>query len=842
MEYSNRLTNNARNALNHAEVLAFLGKSDKILTTHILLAIVEQTGTTAAEILKDFNIDADLLRRSLNIHPGVVVSNGEMSKSLSDGARLSMRLAMEFQGAFQHKYCGTAHLLYGILTQREGQAYQMLYDSGGDPGAIAIRIHRYYSNKFAKDFGLALDDYDMHVDVDFLKSNGMIPANEAISQEKPGGLSMLDRYSRNLTSAARQGEIDPVVGRDSEIDRMITIISQRTKNNPILVGEAGVGKTAIVEGLAQRISDGNVPQYLAKTQILELDLASMVAGSKYRGEFEERFKGVIAEVEEAESIIVFIDEIHLLVGAGSAEGSIDAANILKPALARGKFRLIGATTVDEYRKKIEKDLALTRRLRKIDVFAPSEQDTVRILQGISDKYRDYHGVRFGDEVIEEIVRLSERYMPDSQQPDKSIDILDETAARLRAHKSPDSRHNEKVDQLRGRIAQAQIEIDNAVANQDYERAALHKMNLSRLEEKINKLQSQIDNRGVITIGVGDVADTVSRISGVPIKQLKKSDVAKLMGLERRLARRVVGQGDAISAVSRAIRRSRAGVADGNRPIGSFIFLGPTGVGKTELAKALSDEIFGVRDSMIRVDMSELGERHNVARLIGAPAGYVGYEDGGSLVDRVRRHPYSVVLFDEIEKAHPDVFNVLLQILEDGMLTDGHGRRADFRNAIIILTSNIGAENLAADRLGFGKGGEDQADAIDQRKGAVVKALQQSMRPELVNRFDSVVVFDALNSSQISKICDLMIRKLNERLAIKGVSVVITSRMRRHLVKAGYDSKYGARPLRRAIQDNIENELADQMVAGKIRKGDVVRIDYHDNHTIIGAVKEHANQA
>lgn len=833
MEFTNRLTENARSALSHSEILAFLGKSDQIQTAHILLAIIEQTDSVASQILGDFNVDSDIIRNMLDIHPGVVVSNGVMSKSMSDAAVLSVRLAAKLSDDLDHQYCGTAHILYTILTQRDSRAYNMLLDQGINVPELAAATSRYLDS-IDRERGDSPRELDGETE--------MSRVGGASYNRGRGQQSMLARFSRNLTQMAAKDQLDPVIGRASEIDRMITILSQRTKNNPILIGEAGVGKTAVVEGLAQRIHDGQVPSFLADMQIVELDLASMVAGSKYRGEFEDRFKRVIAEIEKANNIIAFIDEIHLLVGAGSAEGSMDAANILKPALARGQFRLIGATTIDEYRRKIEKDSALNRRLREVEILAPNESDTIKIIEGIADEYREFHGVRFGDDVIREIVRLSERYITDRQQPDKSIDVLDETAARLRVKNNSTGKHIEEIRKLTAERDAVQVKMDQAVASQDYEHAALFKMSHSRLQAQIDELESLMSRDGLITIRVKDVADTISRITGVPVQQLKRSEAAKLLGLEKRLGSKVIGQSEAISAVAHAIRRTRSGVASANRPMGSFIFLGPTGVGKTELAKVLSEEVFGSKRNLIRVDMSELGERHNVARLIGAPAGYVGYEDGGNLVERIRRQPYSVVLFDEIEKAHPDVFNVLLQILEDGVLTDGHGKKADFRNSIIILTSNIGAENLASERLGFGKNSVESIDPIRQQKSAVIGALKKSMRPELINRFDKIVVFDALTSRQIAKICDLMIGELNERLLTKGISINLSPRMKRHLISVGYDAKYGARPLRRAIQDNIETELADQIIGGKLRSGDIVTVDYRAGQTIIERSKEHAVNA
>lgn len=640
----------------------------------------------------------------------------------------------------------------------------------------------------------------------------------------------IDRYSVNLTNEAKNGRLDPVVGRNAEIDRVITILSRRRKNNPLLIGEAGVGKTAIAEGLAERIADGNVPRYLADKQVMQLDLARILAGAKYRGEFEERLKRVIDDAEKDDCVILFIDEIHTLVGAGASEGSLDAANILKPALSRGKLRLIGATTNDEYRKSIERDSALTRRFQDVVVAEPSVQDTINILSGLAPKYEAFHHVKIAQDVIESTVQLSQRYMPERHQPDKSLDVLDEAAATAHV-KSNAVDNTDAINELMKRRGVLSDKMAQAVAEEDYEQAAILKMQVSQIDEQREKLrQRELQNQDV-ELSTDDIANTISRITGVPIAQLKRSEADKLINLEELLSKRVIGQDKAISAVAHAMRRARAGINNERRPIGSFIFLGQTGVGKTELARVLADEMFGSRDNLIKLDMSEFSESHTVSRLIGAPAGYVGYNDGNQLADRVRRHPYSVVLFDEIEKAHPDIFNILLQILEDGKLTDGRGRQVDFSNAIIILTSNIGADQLdsSESRLGFSvKNDTDIDEKSKNDQEVVMNELKQYMRPELINRFDDIILFNRLTKNEAGKIFDLMISELAQRLQLKQIGLTVSAPVRRQLVEKGYSDTYGARPMRRVVQKYLEQPVADAMISGKFKAGDTIKTAWrHD---------------
>lgn len=818
MNNEKRFTDNARAALTHAEVLAHLSRSSLVETGHLLLAIASQDGSVGARILNKFGIDIDALRAAVDIKPGVVVTDGTSTIRFSEAMRLTVQMAVSLAGEFQHDLCGTVHILFCLLSQRRSRAVKILADQHIDADDVAMELVKYMNGQDVGD-GVNSDDGE------YTESS----TNQASTL---GRKSALASYAIDLTQRAKNGELDPVIGREREIDRLITIISRRTKNNPVLIGEAGVGKTAVVEGLAQQIATGDIPDFLADYRIMELDLAAMVAGTKYRGEFEDRLKRLINEVERDDKTIIFIDEVHLLVGAGSAEGTMDAANLLKPALARGKFHMIGATTADEYRKYIEKDSALTRRLQPVTVNQPSHNDTIRILRGLVPKYEDFHHVRISDSVVDEAVRLSERYLTERQQPDKAIDVLDETAARVHVATSLSDQHRE-LHNYQSEVDKLTADMEKAVALEDYEHAALYKMRISQLKEKIDELQSKKGEAGRTIVKVDDVAATVSKMTGVPLERLKKSEAAKLSGLEKSLSKRIIGQPQAVAAVAQSIRRSRAGIADPNRPIGSFIFLGPTGVGKTELAKVLAEEVFGSRDSLIKVDMSEFSERHTVSRLVGAPAGYVGYDDGGQLTERVRRQPYSVVLFDEIEKAHPDVFNILLQILEDGVLTDGHGKRVDFRNCVIILTSNIGVNELSGDVVGFAVNGDQQAEVRgNNEREIVMRALRRTMRPELLNRFDQIVLFSSLGGKELRAILDIMIDKLSQQLTNRGIGLTLSPRLKRWLIERGSDSKYGARPLRRTIQDDLEKVIADQIISGKIRRGDIVRADLRGDTVVL----------
>jgi ATP-dependent Clp protease ATP-binding subunit ClpC len=620
---------------------------------------------------------------------------------------------------------------------------------------------------------------------------------------------------------------------------MVTILSRRTKNNPVLIGEPGVGKTAIVEGLAQRIAREDVPDHLLDKRVVQLDLAAMIAGTKYRGEFEERLKKVVDELRSQKNVIVFIDELHLLVGAGAAEGALDAANMLKPALARGELHLIGATTLDEYRKHIEKDSALERRFQSIVVPEPSFKDTIAIVKGLRSHYEKHHGVTMDDEVLEDAVYMADRYVSERFMPDKAIDVIDEAAALVRVRSG---RKPSKVRDFTRQLKNLNEKMEEAVANEDYERAALYKTRISQLTVKLDEIKSDFEKKTPIKLKDDDVAHAIATMTGIPVKRVQKSEAKLLRQLEKHLGKYIVGQNEAVEKVARAIRRSRSGVASNKRPIGSFVFMGPTGVGKTELAKVLAREVFGSDDALIKIDMSEFGERHNTSRLLGAPAGYVGYEDGGQLTDKIRRQPYSVVLFDEIEKAHPEVFQLLLQLLEDGTLTDAKGRSVNFGNAIIILTSNLGADKMMKESsLGFHaktKSDDKQLDHVHEENATAANdALSRMMRPELINRFDAIVTFRALTRREVSRIFDNLIEELQQRLIRKGIHVTIKAAAKRLLIDKGYDEKFGARPLRRAIQDELEHKIADGILSGEYEKGSVLEVSTGKGSIVVNVKHE-----
>ncbi|HHX50137.1 MAG TPA: ATP-dependent Clp protease ATP-binding subunit, partial [Clostridia bacterium] len=653
-----------------------------------------------------------------------------------------------------------------------------------------------------------------------------------IKKGKPAGNTpTLDSFGRDLTSIAREGKLDPVVGRQKEIERVIQVLSRRTKNNPVLIGEPGVGKTAIAEGLAQRIVDNKVPETLANKRVVTLDMASLVAGSKYRGEFEERMRKVIQEIRTVGNIVLFIDELHTLIGAGAAEGAIDAANILKPALARGELQTIGATTIDEYRKHIEKDAALERRFQPIMVGEPTVEETIEILKGLRDRYEAHHRVTISDEALVAAAKLSDRYISDRFLPDKAIDLIDEAASRVRLdiHTAPP-----QVKELEARLEKTKNEKEAAVNAQEFETAA----SLRDEEQKIRSQLEQVkkawnDKRGKedSVVGEENIASIVSSWTGIPVTRLEEKETERLLKLEEILHKRVIGQEEAVKALAKAVRRARAGLKDPKRPVGSFIFLGPTGVGKTELARALAEALFGDEEAMVRLDMSEYMEKHTVSRLVGAPPGYVGYEEAGQLTEAVRRHPYSVILLDEIEKAHPEVFNILLQVLEDGRLTDAKGRTVDFRNTVIIMTSNVGAGTLRRQgRVGFG-GAETEADAYEKMKDNIMSELKKTFRPEFLNRVDEPVVFHSLNREHIKRIVDLMIEELNGRLQDHGLKVEVTPAAAEVLTNEGFDENFGARPLRRAILRLIEDPLSDGLLEGKFQEGDTILAEAEEGKII-----------
>jgi ATP-dependent Clp protease ATP-binding subunit ClpC len=801
-DFSHHLTDNAKSSLQQADMIARSLGSAYIGTEHLLLGVLTQEGSVGAKLLADSGITLDRARLALNLTPrALVVSTG--AKGLSETAKLTLRMSWDVAQEFHQDYCGTEHILFSILSQKNARATVLLRDMNVEIEELLGEIEGYL-NRQQPDIGEA-------------EGIGM----KTTRQKQPA----LAKYGTDLTAQARAGELDPVIGRESQIARMVTILSRRTKNNPILIGEPGVGKTAIVEGLAQRIAAEDVPDHLLDKRIVQLDLAGMIAGTKYRGEFEERLKKIIDELTADEHTIAFIDELHLLVGAGAAEGALDAANMLKPGLARGKLRLIGATTLDEHRKHIEKDAALDRRFQSINVPEPSIKDTIAILKGLKGHYESYHSVTMNDEVIEDAVYMAERYVSERFMPDKALDVIDEAASlvRVKRGKTP-SKSRTYLKELRN----LNEKMEEAVISEDYERAALYKMRITRINDKITELDRERDSKHAVALTSDDVAAAVGTMTGIPVQQLMRSEATMLRKLEKHLEKHIIGQKEAITKVSRAIRRSRSGVAHPRRPIGSFVFMGPTGVGKTELARVLAREVFGSDQALVKIDMSEFGERHTASRLVGAPAGYVGYEDGGQLTDKIRRQPYSVVLFDEIEKAHPDVFQLLLQLLEDGRLTDAKGHAVDFSNTIIILTSNLGAERMQKEaHLGFSASTKaDQANletVHTSNEAAAKEALSKMMRPELINRIDSIVVFRALTRKEVAQIFDILIEELRVRLHRKGYGLIIAPSVKRMVIDKGYDPKNGARPLRRAIQDEIEHAIAEGIIAGEYHKGDVLKL-------------------
>lgn len=804
-EFISHLTDNARTSIHHATLIAQGYGSTYIGTEHLLLGVMAQGASVGAKFLADAGVTLDRAQSALSDIP--LTGNftaGIVTKNLSETAKLTLKMSWEIAQEFHQDHLGTEHILYSLLTQKNARAVVLLHDMNIDVQTVLSELEEYLDRN----------------------TSGASQSTEEMQQlnRKSRERGMLGAFGVDLTAKARAGELDPVIGRKEQEERVVTILSRRTKNNPVLIGEPGVGKTAIVEGLAQRIAQEDVPDHLLDKRIIQLDLAGMIAGTKYRGEFEDRLKKVINELQEQKNIIVFIDELHLLVGAGAAEGALDAANILKPALARGELRLIGATTIEEYRRHIEKDTALDRRLQTVNVPEPKTKDTIAILKGLRPHYEKHHGVTLSDEIIEDAVYMADRYISERFMPDKAIDVIDEASAfvRVRTGHKP-SKVRDYVKQLKS----LNEKMEDAVIAEEYERAALYKTRISQLNEKLNESRQESENQTPTVLTDDDIARAISQMTGIPVKRVQKSEAKMLTGLEKHLAKYVIGQEEAVEKVSRAIRRSRSGVASSKRPIGSFVFLGPTGVGKTELARVLAREVFGSESALIKIDMSEFSERHTTSRLLGAPAGYVGYEDGGQLTDKIRRQPYSVVLFDEIEKANSEVFNILLQLLEDGKLTDAKGHSVDFSNTIIILTSNLGAEQMMKESsLGFhAKTRHDEkalAEVHQENSEEALKALQRLMRPELINRFDSIVTFRALTRRNVGKIFDTLLVELQDRLVRKGIRLVVSPSAKKLVISKGYDEKYGARPLRRAMQDILEHEIAEGILNGVYDKGTVLR--------------------
>jgi ATP-dependent Clp protease ATP-binding subunit ClpC len=802
MAFFGRFTERAQRALIFAQEEARSLGHNYVGTEHLLLGLLREEEGLAAQVLIGLGIDANKVKELVKNLIGEGNFNFNEGFGYTPRTKRVMELSFYEARNLGHNYVGTEHLLLSLVREGEGVAARILRDAGIDAQRVREEVLK------------------------ALKEEGTETGQN--SPRRKSDTPTLDQFGRDLTFMASEGKLDPVIGRDKEIERVIQILSRRTKNNPVLIGEAGVGKTAVAEGLAQKIHEGNVPELLKGKRIVTLDLAAMVAGSKYRGEFEERLKNMMDEVRRSNDVILFIDEMHTIIGAGAAEGAIDASNILKPALARGEIQAIGATTLDEYRKHVEKDAALERRFQPVMIGEPTPEEAIKILFGLRDKYEAHHKVRITDEAIKAAVELSDRYITDRYLPDKAIDLIDEAASRvrLRSYTAPPD-----VKALEEKLENLQKEKEEAVMNQNYEKAAKIRDEEQKIKEQLKERETNWNRKFAgesETVDSEEIAEIVSSWTGIPVKKMTESETERLLNMEEILHSRVIGQSEAVKAVSRAIRRARAGLKDPNRPIGSFIFLGPTGVGKTELCKALAEALFGDEEAMIRIDMSEYMERHTVSRLVGSPPGYVGYEEGGQLTEKVRRKPYSVVLFDEIEKAHPDVFNILLQILEDGRLTDSHGRTVDMRNTVIVMTSNVGAQNIRKQRnIGFIPSDDMAAGEYEKMKENIMEELKKTFRPEFLNRIDEIIVFHKLGDEDLKKIVRLMIDNVSKRLAKQDIYLEVTDEALDFMAKEGFDPEYGARPLRRVIQRKIEDSLSEEILAGRIQIGDKVKVDFKD---------------
>lgn len=800
-----RFTEKAQHVIYYAQEEARAMNYPAVGTEHLLLGILREGESVAAQALLGLGVDLqkvrDIVLRTLS--PGNEPVGNEIT--ITPRVKKVFSLAQDEAVRWGVNYIGTEHILLGILREGEGIASQVLTELNVDPDRVRKQV-------------IALLGGTTNMD-----SNVGGGPKGVGNQNRP----TLDEFGRNLNEMAKQGKIDPVIGRDTEIERVIQVLCRRTKNNPALLGEPGVGKTAIAEGLAQRIVTGKVPELLKNKEVITLDMGSLVAGSKYRGDFEERLKKIMDEVKADQNVILFIDEMHTLIGAGSAEGALDAANILKPELARGDIQCIGATTLDEYRKHIEKDAALERRFQPITVNEPTEEDAVAILKGIRDKYEAHHNVEISDAAIEAAVKLSSRYITDRFLPDKAIDLIDEAASRVRlqSYTAPSD-----VKELEDEIERLSKEKEAAVVSQEYEKAAQYRDQEKQKRDALGKLTDEWKSKTTSETKVvteEEIANIVSNWTGVPVTKLQEEDTQRLLRMEEILHQRVIGQDEAVKAVSRAVRRAQSGLKNPKRPIGSFLFLGPTGVGKTELARALAEVLFDNEDAIIRIDMSEYMEKHSVARLVGAPPGYVGHDEGGQLTEAVRRKPYSIVLLDEIEKAHPDVFNILLQVLDDGRLTDSQGRTVNFKNTVVIMTSNVGASNIkSTGTMGFNTdtSKEEEKAAYDKMKTRVMDALKATFRPEFLNRVDETIVFHALEKQHILSIVDLMLKDLRKRLQEQEIALDVTIEAKEKLVEEGYDPAYGARPLRRTIQRFVEDPLAEDLLQGRYVAGNTVKVD------------------
>ncbi|QPM67022.1 ATP-dependent Clp protease ATP-binding subunit [Atribacter laminatus] len=796
-----RYTERARKVIILAQDEAVRLKHNYIGTEHLLLGLLREREGIAAKILESLDISVEAVRNELENFVDRTEYQGATEVAFTPRAKRVLELALDETRRLSHKYVGTEHILLGVFREGDGVGAQILRRLGLDIETVRMRLNQILNENSQQQDPFA-------------------PASQAKRESKT---PILDEFSRDLTQLAKEGKLDPVIGREREIERVIQILSRRTKNNPVLIGEPGVGKTAIVEGLGQKIIKGEVHEILKNKRVVSLDLAAIVAGTKYRGEFEKRLKKIISEIVQTREIILFIDEVHTLVGAGAAEGAIDAANILKPALARGELQAIGATTITEYRKYIEKDSALERRFQPVYVDEPSVKSSIEILRGIKERYEEHHRVEIVDEALKASVHLSQRYISDRYLPDKAIDVMDEASSRvrLRATVLPDD-----LKQLEKEIEETRVKKETSVKQQDFEEAATLRDLEDQLKRKYRKNKDewlqQIDTmRPLVT--EEDIAAVVANWTGIPVSRLALEEKQRLVNMDEEIHKRLIGQDEAVKAVSRAIRRSRAGLKDPRRPIGSFIFLGPSGVGKTELGKALAEFLFGKEDSLITLDMSEYMEKHTISRLIGSPPGYVGYDEGGQLTEKVRRHPYSVILFDEIEKASPEIFNILLQILEEGRLTDAQGRPVDFKNTVIIMTSNLGARMISSNvSIGFGNT-TDEGCTYEDIKHKVMEEVKRVFVPEFLNRIDELIVFKPLKQEEIEKIVDLMMKETIKRLAEQSITVELTPEARTKIAKEGYDPNFGARPLRRAIQRMVEDPISDLILKGTFKEGDRILI-------------------
>jgi len=814
-----KFTKRAEKALEAANKVAIELGHNYIGTEHLLYGLVKEGSGIACKVLENQGVTSEKILQEIEVLIGI---NKELSGSIESSAGFTPRTKRVIENAFReakkqgNDYIGTEHLLIGIMREGDSVAVRIMLDLNIDPQKMYNEIVK------------VLNDDDI--------TSGNSKTTNYKGNNSYNQTTTLNQFGTDLTKQAQDGKLDPVIGRKDEIERVTQILSRRTKNNPCLIGEPGVGKTAVVEGLAQKIVAEDVPETLKGKRVVSLDISSMVAGAKYRGDFEERIKKCLNEVKKAGDVILFIDEIHTIVGAGSAEGAVDAANILKPLLARGEVNVIGATTLNEYRKYIEKDSALERRFSPVTVAEPSSEDTIKILEGIRDKYEAHHNVKITEEAIKSAVELSVRYINDRFLPDKAIDLIDEAASkvRMKAYTQPDN-----IKDLEEKLEKAIKEKDDAVHTQDFEKAAKLRDSQREIEEKLEKEKKKWENKNsksVITLTQEDIAEVIASWTRIPVKKLTQDENEKLKNLEKALHERVIGQNEAVEAVAKAIRRGRVGLKDPNRPIGSFLFLGPTGVGKTELSKALAESLFGKEDSMIRIDMSEYMEGHSVSKLIGSPPGYVGFDEGGQLTEKIRRNPYSVILFDEIEKAHPDVMNMLLQILDDGRLTDSNGRTVNFKNAVIIMTSNVGARLITDKKsLGFAAGGDSKEESTkeyENTKKDVLAELKRQFRPEFINRIDEIIVFHKLQNEEIKQIINIMLKQVEKRLDAQDIKIEISEKVKDKILENGIDTNYGARPLKRAIQNMLEDKIAEEILNGKIVKGKVAKISLEDDKIIV----------